>query len=76
MMNDRRHPLPPIGTYSDVAIYYNVSERTVQRWHAQGLLVAMNLPGRLTRFTRENALAVGGYADPAPQPMTGAARPA
>ena len=75
MMTDR-NDLPPNMTDPEVADFYGVSLRTVKRWAAEGRLPALALPGRFVRRWREDALALGGYSDPARRSSFGAARPA
>jgi excisionase family DNA binding protein len=50
---------PPLMTYKEVASYMGVSERTVYRLVAQGVLRKAKIQGRTTRFRPsdvENAL--------------------
>jgi phage terminase Nu1 subunit (DNA packaging protein) len=76
MTTNNRHDLPPIATTGEIADFFHVSLRTVQRWETDGLLLAMKLPGRLKRYRREDALALASAADPSRRRISGAAVPA
>lgn len=45
-------PLPPLLTVKQVAVYVQVSERTVRRWMASGLLKSVKVGPRQVRIRR------------------------
>jgi excisionase family DNA binding protein len=49
---------PSILTTREAADLLRVSERSIERWRAQGKLPTMNLSGKWVRFRREDVLAL------------------
>ena len=64
-----------ILTIREASELLRVSERQVMKWKADGLLPAMAYPGRITRFRRQDCLALVSAADPARRPIIGSAQP-
>ena len=67
------HPYEPsILTTREAADLLRVSERSIERWRAQGKLPTMNLSNKWVRFRRADVLAM---LEPEPRLNFGAALP-